>query len=87
VLRHLSEQDGVSEDRLSAAGYGSTRPLVPDSDPDYVTVNRRVDVVVLSNASAGANELLPSLEAAATATTPSATPSTTDSTTSEGSHG
>ncbi|MCU1620174.1 MAG: motB, partial [Modestobacter sp.] len=68
VLRHLSEQDGVSEDRLSAAGYGSTRPLVPDSDPDYVTVNRRVDVVVLSTASAGANALLPSLGAAATAT-------------------
>jgi chemotaxis protein MotB len=83
VLRHLAEQDGVSEDRLSAAGYGSTRPLVPDSDPDYVTVNRRVDVVVLSNASAAANELLPSLEAAATATTPT----TTDSTTSQGSHG
>jgi chemotaxis protein MotB len=89
VLRHLSEQDGVSEDRLSAAGYGSTRPLVPDSDPDYVTVNRRVDVVVLSTASAGANALLPSLEAA-TATTDSTTSTTTDShasTTSEGGHG
>jgi chemotaxis protein MotB len=90
VLRHLSEQDGVSEDRLSAAGYGSTRPLVPDSDPDYVTVNRRVDVVVLSTASAGANALLPSLEAPATATTDSTTSTTTDShasTTSEGGHG
>ncbi|MCW2577466.1 MAG: motB [Modestobacter sp.] len=90
VLRHLSEQDGVSEDRLSAAGYGSTRPLVPDSDPDYVTVNRRVDVVVLSTASAGANALLPSLGAAATATTYSTTSTTTDShasTTSEGGHG
>ncbi|MCW2509450.1 MAG: motB [Modestobacter sp.] len=90
VLRHLSEQDGVSEDRLSAAGYGSTRPLVPDSDPDYVTVNRRVDVVVLSTASAGANALLPSLGAAATATTDSTTSTTTDShasTTSEGGHG
>jgi chemotaxis protein MotB len=91
VLRHLAEQDGVSEDRMSAAGYGSTRPLVPDTDPDYVTVNRRVDVVVLSNASAAANELLPSLEAAATGATGSAAPSTTTdshtSTTSEGSHG
>jgi len=80
VLRHLSEQDGVAEDRLSAAGYGSTRPLVPDSDPDHVTVNRRVDVVVLSDASAGANALLPGLEAVATGTT-------TQTTTSEGSHG
>jgi chemotaxis protein MotB len=74
VLRHLSESNGVPEDRMSAAGYGSTRPLVPDTDPDYVTVNRRVDVVVLSTASAGANALLPSLEAAATATPASTTP-------------
>jgi chemotaxis protein MotB len=65
VLRHLSESDGVPEDRLSAAGYGSTRPLVPDGDPDFVTVNRRVDVVVLSTASAEANALLPGLDAAA----------------------
>jgi chemotaxis protein MotB len=87
VLRHLSETDGVAEDRMSAAGYGSTRPLVPDNDPSYVTVNRRVDVVVLSTASADANALLPGIEAAAQDTT-SATPSTTtDSTTSEGSHG
>jgi chemotaxis protein MotB len=77
VLRHLSEQDGVSEDRMSAAGYGSTRPLVPDTDPDYVTVNRRVDVVVLSSASADANQLLPGLEAAHTAATASTTPTPT----------
>jgi chemotaxis protein MotB len=85
VLRHLAGADGMPEDRMSAAGYGSTRPLVPDTDPDYVTVNRRVDVVVLSEASADANELLPGLEAAATGTTPP----TTDShdTTSEGGHG
>jgi chemotaxis protein MotB len=89
VLRHLSEDDGVAEDRMSAAGYGSTRPLVPDSDPDHVTVNRRVDVVVLSAASAEANALLPGLEAAAQhdaggAGTDSTTESTTDS---EGGHG
>jgi chemotaxis protein MotB len=38
---------------------------VPDSDPDFVTVNRRVDVVVLSTASAEANALLPGIESAA----------------------
>ncbi|WP_222192286.1 OmpA/MotB family protein [Modestobacter italicus] len=65
VLRHLAETDGIPDTRMSAAGYGSTRPLVPDSDPSYVTVNRRVDVVVLSDASASANALLPGLEAAA----------------------
>ena len=97
VLRHLSEVDGVTEDRMSAAGYGSTRPLVPDTDPSYVTVNRRVDIVVTSSASAGANELLPGLEAAAEqsaeTTTETTTSSTTeettshDSTDSEGGHG
>ena len=73
VLRHLSEADGIAETRMSAAGYGSTRPLVPDSDPSYVTVNRRVDIILLSDASAKANELLPGLEAAATAAAESTT--------------
>ena len=67
VLRHLSESDGVPETRLSAAGYSSTRPLVPDTDPEHVTANRRVDLVVVSTASPEANQLLPGLEAAAVA--------------------
>ncbi len=70
VLRHLSERDGIPEQRLSAAGYGSTRPLVPDSDPAYVTQNRRVDVIVLSTASAEANQLLPGLAAVAAGAPP-----------------
>jgi len=92
VLRHLSESDGIPDDRMSAAGYGSTHPLVPDSDPSYVTVNRRVDVVVLSTASADANALLPGLEAAAqadTTTTTTGTGTTTGTagtTDSEGGH-
>ena len=49
---------------MYAAGYGSTQPMVPESDPNAVTVNRRVDVVVLSTASAEANALLPGIEAA-----------------------
>jgi chemotaxis protein MotB len=84
VLRHLSETDGVPENRMSASGYGSTRPLVPDSDPSFVTVNRRVDVVVLSAASAEANALLPGLQAAAQ---PPAPTTTHAATTSEGAHG
>src|SRR4051812_22813148 len=52
VLRHLAGSGAIAEDRLSAAGYGSTRPLVPDSDPTFVTANRRVDLIVLSDASA-----------------------------------
>ena len=86
VLRHLSEVNGIAESRLSAAGYGSTRPLVPDSDPNYVTVNRRVDVVVLSNASAEANALLPGLEAAAQEAASTTDTEAHSSTDSEGGH-
>jgi chemotaxis protein MotB len=91
VLRHLAEADGIPETRMSAAGFGSTRPLVPDSDRSYVTVNRRVDIILLSDASAKANELLPGIEAAATTTATSTTDShaSTDShagTDSEGGH-
>src|SRR5688572_4858729 len=63
VLRHLGA-DGVPEARMSATGYSSTRPLVPESDPTALSVNRRVDIVVLSTASAEANALLPGIDAA-----------------------
>src|SRR4051812_3262 len=63
VVRYLAG-DGVPEKRMSANGYSSTRPLVPESDPNAITVNRRVDIVVLSTASAEANDLLPGLDAA-----------------------
>jgi chemotaxis protein MotB len=62
VLRALAG-NGVPEKRLSAGGYGSTEPLVPISDPAAISTNRRVDVVVLSTASAEANALLPGLDA------------------------
>ncbi|MCZ2825117.1 MULTISPECIES: OmpA/MotB family protein [unclassified Modestobacter] len=64
VLRHLVDANGVGQGRMSAVGYSDTRPLVPDTDPSYVTVNRRVDVVLLTMASPEANALLPGLEAA-----------------------
>jgi chemotaxis protein MotB len=62
VLRALTG-GGVPETRISAAGYADTRPLVPITDPAAITTNRRVDVVVLSTASAEANEKLPALAA------------------------
>ena len=69
VLRHLGSR-GVPEPRMSATGYSSTRPLVPQSDPDALSVNRRVDLVVLSTASAEANALLPGIDAAHGGVTP-----------------
>jgi len=64
VLRHLLG-DGVPETRMSAAGYSSTEPLVPYTDPSAMTVNRRVDIVVLSTASPEANDQLAALDAGA----------------------
>jgi chemotaxis protein MotB len=63
VVRYLAGT-GIPEPRISANGYSSTRPLVPETDPHAITVNRRVDIVVLSTASAEANDLLPGLDAA-----------------------
>ncbi len=61
VLRALTG-GGVAEERISAAGYADTRPMVPVADPAALSTNRRVDVVVLSTASAEANALLPGLD-------------------------
>jgi chemotaxis protein MotB len=69
VLRHLAG-DGVPEVRMSATGYSSTRPLVPITDPTAISVNRRVDIVILSTASAEANALLPGIDAAHRGVTP-----------------
>jgi chemotaxis protein MotB len=63
VVRYLSQ--AIPPARMSANGYSSTRPLVPESDPNAITVNRRVDIVVMSTASAEANALLPGLDQAA----------------------
>jgi chemotaxis protein MotB len=62
VVRHLAGA-GVAQGRMVANGYSDTRPLVPITDPGAISVNRRVDVVVLSTASAEANALLPGLDA------------------------
>ena len=66
VVRYLTT-GGVPGARMVANGYSDTRPLVPPTDPNSISVNRRVDVVVLSDASAEAKELLPGLDAGATA--------------------
>ena len=47
VLKFLIRQKSISLDRLSAAGYGEYRPLVPNDTPENRAKNRRVDVVIL----------------------------------------
>lgn len=58
VVRYLNAH-GIAIDRLSAAGFAGTRPLLPPSDPRAPTMNRRVDIVVLSTLPASERALLP----------------------------
>ena len=58
VVRYLLGR-GIPIGRLSAAGFAGTRPLLPPSDPRAPTMNRRVDIVVLSSLPANERALLP----------------------------
>ncbi len=57
VLRFLESQ-GFPADRLSASGYGDTRPIADNATPEGRAANRRVEIVILSDIS-----LLPALGA------------------------
>jgi chemotaxis protein MotB len=61
VVRHLIDRGRMAPDRLSATGYGDTRPLFPVHDPQAVTGNRRVDLVVLDQQPAAVRDLIPQL--------------------------
>ena len=71
VVRHL-EEDGIASDRMTAVGYGQTRPLYPGDDEQALSANRRVDLVVVSDQPAEVKALLP--EAAAEAEASAAPP-------------
>ena len=58
VVRYFTDH-GLAKDRMSAVGFSDTRPLIPASDPKSVTMNRRVDVVVLTMLAADQAALLP----------------------------
>jgi chemotaxis protein MotB len=57
VLRRLNEVDGIPDRRLSATGFGHTKPLEDPSTPGSQQINKRVDIVVLSQAPAETREL------------------------------
>ncbi|QBX55232.1 flagellar motor protein MotB [Nocardioides seonyuensis] len=58
VLRHLNERGGIPGKRLSASAFGHEVPLVDPAKPGSQRVNKRVDIVVLSDLPAAARELL-----------------------------
>ncbi len=52
VLRYLIDLHHLPANRLSAAGYADQRPKQPNDTDAHRDANRRVEVVVLSNANA-----------------------------------
>jgi len=56
VLRSLVEDGGVPGERIASVGYGDARPVPNNTD---LSLNRRVDVVVLSGETDKVRELLP----------------------------
>ena len=58
VLRYLDERQGIDGERLSASAFGHEAPLVDPAKDGSQEVNKRVDIVVLSQLPAEVRELL-----------------------------
>lgn len=52
ALRRLADVDGIPDKRLQASGFGHTKPLENPSIKGSQQINKRVDIVVLSQAPA-----------------------------------
>jgi chemotaxis protein MotB len=48
VLRYLHDAERIPNSRMSATGFADTRPRLPKSNPRSLSVNRRVEIVVLA---------------------------------------
>jgi len=46
VVKHFIEEGNVAPQRLSAVGYGESKPLVPNDTPEHRARNRRVEIVL-----------------------------------------
>ncbi len=49
VVRHFVEEAWISPERLSAAGYADSKPLVPNTSEKNRSLNRRVDIIILNS--------------------------------------
>ncbi|MGE5623485.1 MAG: OmpA family protein [Methanocella sp.] len=47
VIQYWVEKGQLPPERLSAAGYGQYRPVVPNDGPAHRSLNRRVEIVIL----------------------------------------
>lgn len=53
VIRYLIEGVGIPPERLSAAGYADSKPIVPNTCEKNRALNRRVDIVIVSGGLVG----------------------------------
>jgi chemotaxis protein MotB len=56
VVELLIERGRIVPERLAAAGYGEYRPKVPNDSPAARATNRRVDLIILNEATRLAEE-------------------------------
>jgi chemotaxis protein MotB len=61
VLRNLVEAGGVAPGRISSVGFGSSRPVATENGAAAGALNRRVDIVVLSQEPEAIRGLIPEL--------------------------
>ncbi|KTR25288.1 OmpA/MotB family protein [Curtobacterium citreum] len=64
VLRDLVERGGMPGEHVQSVGFGSSRPLAKGDSNADLALNRRVDIVVLSNADQDVSSLMPALATA-----------------------
>ena len=50
IVRYFVDRHDFSPERVSALGFGEFRPLVPNDTPENRARNRRVDIVILTDA-------------------------------------
>lgn len=63
MLRHLVEASGLPPAHLKSVGFGDTRPVAAGDAPEALAQNRRVDIVVLSDANEEVRALIPQAQA------------------------
>ena len=48
VVRKALVDNGIDETRLTAKGYGSTKPLAPNDSEEHRAMNRRTEMIVIN---------------------------------------
>jgi chemotaxis protein MotB len=75
AVHFLTEQGGVDPRRVGAVGYGEFRPVADNATPEGRAKNRRIEIAILPEASAG-NNPAPAAKPDASTNSPAQAPAT-----------